>query len=90
MSMETGATIPPPPRGRPQSQMVVVEIGEPQSPESVSSLSKGKGKLFKDVERIVNDLVKNGTVKSNAQPVVIVVREHAFAFLRSLWTTRGD
>jgi hypothetical protein len=36
--------------------------------------------------RIVNDLVKNGTVKSNAQPVVIVVREHPFAFLRSLWT----
>jgi hypothetical protein len=86
MSMETGATIPPPQRGRSQSQMVVVEIGEPQSPESVSRLSKGKGKLFKDVERIVNDLIKDGTVKSNAQPVVIVVREHAFAFLRSLWT----
>jgi hypothetical protein len=92
MSMETGATSSTSQRGSRehdkagQSQIVVVELGEPQSPENVSRLSKGKGKLLKHVERIVNDLVKNGTVKSNAQPVVIVVREHPFAFLRSLWT----
>ncbi len=38
-------------------------------------LRKGQGKLFTHVERIVGDLVEAGTVKSAAQPVVIVVRE---------------
>jgi hypothetical protein len=33
-------------------------------------------KLMTRVERIVNDLIEAGTVKSTAQPVVIVVREH--------------
>jgi hypothetical protein len=58
-----------------KSPTVVVDIGEPQSAMAVRRLRKGKGKLFNNVQRIVKDLVEDGTVKANAQPIVIVVRE---------------
>lgn len=61
---------------RDSSSVVVVDLGEPQSSVAVSRLTKGKGKLFKHVDQIVKDLVAQGTVKSGAQPVVIVVREY--------------
>ena len=54
---------------------MVVDLDEPQSPVSVKRLRKGKGKLFNHVDRIVKDLVEDGTVKAGAQPIVIVVRE---------------
>ena len=38
------------------------------------------------VERIMSDLVADGTVKSTAQPVVIVVRETPVSF----WPFGGD
>jgi len=46
-----------------KSQIVVVDLDEPQSPVAVKRLRKGKGKLFNHVERIVKDLVDDGTVK---------------------------
>jgi hypothetical protein len=59
-----------------KSQVVVVDIGAPQSSADVKQLTKGKGKLFKHVDQIVKDLATQGTVKSGAQPIVIVVREY--------------
>jgi len=58
-----------------KTQIVVVDLDQPQPSPLVSRLRKGKGKLFDKVERIVKDLVADGTVKSGAHPVVIVVRE---------------
>jgi hypothetical protein len=58
-----------------KSQIVVVELADPQSSRDVKRLRKGQGKLFTHVERIVSDLAEAGTVKASAQPVVIVVRE---------------
>ena len=60
-----------------QSQIVVVDLGEPQSTDDVGDLRKGQGKLLVHVESIISDLVAAGTVGSNAQPVVIVVRENS-------------
>ena len=57
------------------SPIVVVELGAPQSAIAVRHLRKGKGKLFRHVERIISDLAADGTVKASAQPVVIVVHE---------------
>jgi hypothetical protein len=54
---------------------IIVDLGEPQPPSRIRLLRKGRGKLFRHVERIVDDLVKAGTVSATAQPVVIVVRE---------------
>ena len=62
--------------GKSQTQIVVVDLGEPQSSAAVSRLRKGKGKLLTKVDKIVKDLMDDGTVKSNAQPVVIVVSEY--------------
>ena len=56
-------------------QIVVVDFDEPQPSVLVKRLRKGKGKLMTRVERIVSELVANGTVKSTVQPVVIVLRE---------------
>src|SRR3954452_17509705 len=58
-----------------KSKIGVVNPDEPQSPVAAKRLRKGKGKLFNHVERIVKDLVDDGTVKASAQPVVIVGRE---------------
>ena len=58
-----------------KSQIVIVDFGEAQSAQQVRRLRKGRGKLVNSVERIMSDLVADGTVKSTAQPVVIVVRE---------------
>jgi hypothetical protein len=58
-----------------KSSMVIVELDEPQSSVAVKRLRKGKGRLFKDVEQVVKDLTEEGTIKSGAQPVVIIVQE---------------
>ena len=58
-----------------KSQIVVVELDEAQSSLAVKRLRKGKGKLYNHVERIVKDLTDDGTIKANAQPVVLIVQE---------------
>jgi hypothetical protein len=66
------------PRGQEKtgkSEIVIVDLDKVQTPRDVRLLRKGRGKLARRVERIVNDLIEAGTVKSTAQPVVIVVRE---------------
>jgi hypothetical protein len=65
--------------------LIVVDLGEAQSHVQVRRLRKGKGKLFNHVERIVNDLIEAGTIKANAQPVVIVVNE-----MSTLWPFLDD
>jgi hypothetical protein len=62
------------------SQIVVVDLDEAQPSRLVKLLRKGRGKLMTRVERIVADLSEAGTIKSGAQPVVIVVRESASLF----------
>jgi len=57
------------------SSMVIVELDEPQSSVAVKRLRKGKGSLYKSVEQVVKDLTDEGTIKSGAQPVVIIVQE---------------
>jgi len=73
------------------AQIVVVDLGGMKSPKSVKELRKGKGKLMAKVEGIVADLTQAGTIKSGAQPVVLVVREtppSPLDFIRSL--VEGD
>ena len=65
-----------------KSSLVVVELAKRRSPEQVRRLRKGHGKLLTDIEEAVEELLKSGTVKAGAQPVVIVVRE---ATLPLLW-----
>ena len=74
--MATTTTSAPEPRDTSKSQIVVVDLGKPQSSVAVKRLTKGKGELFKHVDQIVKDLQSQGTVKPGAQAVVIVVREY--------------
>jgi hypothetical protein len=58
-----------------KAEIVIVDLDKVQTSRDVRLLRKGRGKLARRVEQIVNELVEAGTVKSTAQPVVIVVRE---------------
>jgi hypothetical protein len=71
----SSATEPKEQKEASKHQTVIVDFDEPQPSVLVKRLRKGKGKLMTRVERIVDELVANGTVKSTAQPVVIVLRE---------------
>ena len=67
-----------------KSQLVVVELARRRSPDQVRRLRRGHGKLVSDIEDAVDELVKSGTIKAQAQPVVIVVREAALPVLWAL------
>jgi hypothetical protein len=58
-----------------KSQIIVVDLEKPQTPQQVKRLRKGRGNLMTRIERIVRDLVSDGTVKSGAESIVVVVRE---------------
>jgi hypothetical protein len=57
------------------SKLVVVELDEPQSSVSIKRMRKGKGRLLKHIDQIVEDLSADGTIKGNVQPLVIIVQE---------------
>jgi hypothetical protein len=59
--------------GKPQ--LVLVDLARRQTPRQLKRLRKGRGVLVTRIDEIVEELVQAGTVKANAQPVVIVVRE---------------
>jgi uncharacterized protein DUF6200 len=56
-------------------KLVVVELAKRRSPEQIRRLRKGRGKLMTDIDDVVADLTQDGTIKADAQPVVIIVRE---------------
>jgi hypothetical protein len=56
-------------------QILVIELEKRQTPKQVRRLRQGRGKLLGRIENILNELAEAGTVKSDAQPVVILVRE---------------
>ena len=58
-----------------KSQLVVVELAKRRTPEQIRRLRKGRGKLVDDIDEVVSELIEAGTIKANAQPVVIVIRE---------------
>jgi hypothetical protein len=53
----------------------LVDLSRRQTPRQVKRLRKGRGTLVTRIDEIVEELVRSGTVKAEAQPVVIVVRE---------------
>jgi hypothetical protein len=58
-----------------KTQLVLVDLSRRQTSEQISRLRRGRGSLVPRIDRIVGELVEAGTVKAEAQPVVIVVRE---------------
>jgi hypothetical protein len=80
MAQQPASTAEPrhPPKAESQDKpqkLVLVELAKRRSPEQVRRLRKGRGKLLVDIEDVVADLTKDGTIAADAQPVVIVVRE---------------
>jgi hypothetical protein len=70
------------------SQLVVVELARRRSPEQIKRLRKGQGRLVRDIDDTVHELVKSGTIGVDAQPVVVVVRETLASSL--LWPLGQD
>jgi len=79
MAQQTSATAesrqPTKTESKDTSSLVVVELAKRRTPEQVRRLRKGRGKLMTDIEDVIADLTEAGTIKADAQPVVIVVRE---------------
>lgn len=61
-------------------QLVVVELSGVRTPNQVTRLREGRGKLMRDIDDVIEELGESGTVKAGSQPVVIVVREAAPPF----------
>ena len=53
---------------------VIIDLGKKKRSQ-VRKLRKGHGKLMEDVNELVADMQKDGTVQSKDQQVVVVVRE---------------
>jgi len=58
-----------------KSQIIVVDLEERQASKQIRRLRNGEGKLMDHIEKIISELSEAGTVKSGAQPVVVIVRE---------------
>lgn len=58
-----------------KTPLVVVELAKRRTSDQIKRLRKGRGKLAADIDEVVGELIAAGTVKANAQPVVIVVKE---------------
>jgi DNA-binding TFAR19-related protein (PDSD5 family) len=58
-----------------KSQIIVVDLEERQASKQIRRLRNGEGKLMDHVEKIISELSEAGTIKSVAQPVVVIVRE---------------
>jgi hypothetical protein len=53
---------------------VIIDLGKKKRSQ-VKKLRKGQGKLMEDVNELVADMQKDGTMQSKDQQVVVVVRE---------------
>jgi hypothetical protein len=69
---------------RSNQQLVVVELDKTRSHEQVRRLRKGRGKLVGDIDEVLEELIESGTIKADAQPVIIVVREITPSLLSAL------
>ena len=58
-----------------KSQIIVVDLEERQPSKQIRRLRNGEGKLMDHIEKIISELSEAGTIKSGAQPVVVIVRE---------------
>ena len=56
------------------SRMLVIDIGK-RKRKQVKKLRKGEGPLSVEIEQTIEQLKTEGTLDSNAQTVVVVVRE---------------
>ena len=58
-----------------KSQIIVVDLEERQPSKQIRRLRNGEGKLMDHIEKIISELSEAGTIKSGAQPVVVILRE---------------
>jgi hypothetical protein len=54
--------------------LVIVDLGK-QKRKDIKALKEGTGDLLNEVRETLAELKSNGAISSNAEPVVLVVRE---------------
>ncbi len=72
--MVTNISEPTPDSNDSPSDIIVLDIGK-RDADAVKKLRKGKGKLLRKVNNAVEQLREAGKIKTDAQIVLIVVRE---------------
>jgi hypothetical protein len=63
-------------KSAPANGPILVDLGK-KSRKKVKRLRDGEGKLMDKVKSVMDELRSNGTLKTDAQPVLIIVRERA-------------
>lgn len=63
---------------------VIIDLGK-RKRKQVKKLRRGEGKLLDDVNGAVAELRTAGTLNSDVQPVIIIVREKRNGRLKSLF-----
>jgi len=63
-------------KSEPATGPILVDLGR-KSRKNVKRLRDGEGKLMDQVKSVLDELRSAGTLKSDAQPVLIIVRERA-------------
>jgi uncharacterized protein DUF6200 len=62
------------PKPQPATGPLIVDLGK-KSRKNVKRLRDGKGKLMNEVQGVLSELRANGKLSSDAQPVLIIVRQ---------------
>jgi hypothetical protein len=65
---------PAPKDASPSSGVVIVDMGK-QKRKDIKALKEGTGQLMDEVRDTLAELRNNGTISSNAEPVVLIVKE---------------
>ena len=68
----------------PPNSPVIIDLGK-RKRKQVKKLRRGEGKLLDDVNGAVAELRTAGTLNSDAQPVIIIVREKRKNNVKSLF-----
>ncbi len=58
-----------------ETPLMVVELKKKYSADQLKKLRKGKGKLYRNVRKLVDELTTGEGAPEKVQPVVIVVQE---------------
>jgi hypothetical protein len=65
---------PAPKSESPSGGVVIVDMGK-QKRKDIKALKEGTGQLMDEVRDTLAELRSNGTISSNAEPVVLIVKE---------------
>jgi hypothetical protein len=63
---------------------VIIDLGKKKK-QQIRNLTKGRGRLLRDITEITDELAASGEIDAGAQPLIVVVREKSKAGKLNFW-----